>query len=65
MLSGESLMGLIKFQRKYAHVEGLKEDMDVLIGVTMDAERKDKKKYNSSHDKSFLCAPALIVSKQR
>jgi len=44
MLSGESLMGLIKFQRKYAHVEGLKEDMDVLIGVTMDAERKDEKK---------------------
>jgi hypothetical protein len=45
MLSNESLLALLKFSNeKYSHVEGLKEDMEELIGVMMGAERKDENK---------------------
>tara|TARA_Y100000385_G_scaffold274309_1_gene317356 strand:+ start:795 stop:1307 length:513 start_codon:yes stop_codon:yes gene_type:complete len=44
MLSNTSLMGLFEFQNRYKHVEGLKEDMDMLIRDMMEAERNDENK---------------------
>jgi len=53
MLSNKSLLALFEFQKKYSHVEGLKEDMKTLIQVLMDVERKDENKLIEKMEREY------------